>query len=67
MADTPLVANLDESGKRRRFYIGIFLFDVGLLGAILMIVLGLPKWWRLTLALPFLIGFLCLFQARGNC
>lgn len=67
MPVAPPLANIDEAGKRRRVAIGLVLADGAVVAAIVLVAVGVDRWWRLTLFVPFFIGVLCLLQARANC
>lgn len=46
-------ANLEGSGQNRRLRLGALGLAVALLASVVLVELGLPRLWRLTLFLPF--------------
>lgn len=63
---TPAINNIGPSGRRRRYLMAGALLLVGTALAVVMVVAGIPRGYRLALALPFALASLALFQARAH-
>lgn len=57
---------IGAKGIARRQRTGLLLFAVGLRLAVVPVVLGVERWWRLALLLPFWAAALYWFQARAK-
>ena len=56
--------NIGPRESRKRMNIGVTMFVVGGVLALLFVLAGLDRLWRFTLFLPFLMGAIGFFQAR---
>ena len=63
---TPAINNIGPSGRRRRYLMAGALLVVGLGITVVMVVAGIPRGYRLAVALPFAFASLALFQARSH-
>ena len=60
------IINIGPRQRRRRMRWGLAALAGGGVCAAILIGAGVPTTWRLTLLLPFWIGALGVFQARGK-
>jgi hypothetical protein len=60
------LANIGPRERRRRLLAGVAALLVGGGGLALLIALGVPRAWRVSLVVPFWFGALGLAQARGR-
>jgi hypothetical protein len=58
------VENITDAGIRRRFRQGVVLAIISIAAAIILIVIGSPRWMRLFLFVPFAIAANGFLQAR---
>jgi hypothetical protein len=58
------VENIVDRGARRRRAGGVVWLVVAITAAAVLVWLREPRWWRLTLALPFGLAALGFIQAR---
>ena len=56
--------NIGPKESQKRLIMGVTMFAVGIAIAVALILLGLNRWWRIGLLLPFWMGSLGLFQAK---
>lgn len=61
-----LVPNIGPRARRVRLLSGVVGFAIALAASLPLILTGQPRGWRLLVALPLLLGFLGVFQARGK-
>jgi hypothetical protein len=57
------VKNIGPEGQRTRLRGGLTAFGLGIIVAVILVVSGLSRWWRLLLFLPFWQAALGVFQA----
>jgi len=60
------IANIGAGERRKRLFVGIGAFSIGVVLAILLIAVGAPLVWRLPLIFPFYVGALGFFQSRDK-
>jgi len=60
------VANIGPAERRKRLTVGLIAMAVCTLASVLMIADGTPRWWRLSLVLPWWTAALGIFQARAQ-
>jgi len=60
------IINIGPRERRRRMRWGVGPLPLAALLAALLASTGIPATWRVTLLLPFWIGALGVFQARGK-
>jgi hypothetical protein len=60
------IINIGPRERRRRMRWGIGALALGGVLAAILVSTGIPATWRVTLLLPFWIGALGVFQARGK-
>lgn len=65
-AGAECVANIGPAGRRQRMIVGIVGLAIGVAAAVALVVLDVPRPWRLALLLPFLAGAIGVFQARAK-
>ena len=58
--------NIGPRERRKRAMTGVLGLFVGLAAFVALLVLGVPRVWRLGLFLPFWFGALGWFQAQGR-
>ncbi|HXU88770.1 MAG TPA: hypothetical protein VFQ62_07965 [Methylomirabilota bacterium] len=58
--------NIGSSGQRRRYMIGGVALLAGIVLAAVLIISGAPQGARLLVFVPFALGALGIFQARGQ-
>jgi hypothetical protein len=58
------VENIGPRGARRRQLGGAAWLVIAFGGAALLITLGAPRWWRLSLVVPFGLAAIGFLQAR---
>lgn len=56
--------NIGPKESQKRLIMGVTMLAVGIAIAVALILLGLNRWWRIGLLLPFWMGSLGLFQAK---
>ena len=61
-----IARNLGVSGRRHRLLMGIALTAIAVVGGALMIVAGLPRGFRMVLAIPFYLGAVGFLQYRDH-
>lgn len=59
-------ANIGTKGRRLRLVIGISTLVVGTLAVVGLVGFKTNPLWRLTLLVPFWMGFMGVFQAVGS-
>ena len=65
-AATVCIANIGPRERRKRMVVGAVAGALGLLGAAALVALGAPRWVRLVLFAPFVVGAAGVFQARAQ-
>ena len=60
------IPNIGPKGQWRRMTSGAVALGIAVAAAIVLIVVGAPKPWRLGLFLPIWLGMLGVFQARDK-
>ena len=60
------VANIGPKGRRQRVVLGAVMFAIGVAGLGGLLSFEAARWLRVLLFVPFWIGALGVFQARGN-
>ena len=58
--------NIGWSGRQRRYIIGAVALLLGVALAAALVLMGAPQGARLLVFLPFAVGALGIFQARGQ-
>lgn len=58
------VENITERGIRRRRAFGIVMLVVSLVAAAALVASDAPRWWRLSLAVPFALAAMGFLEAR---
>ena len=56
--------NLGPKETRRRLVMGVVMLAAGIGIAVVLILTGSPRWWRLVLFFPFWMAALGFFQAK---
>ncbi len=59
-----MISNIGPAQSRRRLFFGIFALAITILVLIIMITMGLSRWWRLFLFIPFTMAALGFLQYR---
>lgn len=62
----PAACNIGSSGQHRRYIIGGVGLLIGVVLAAALVLLGAPQGARLLVFVPFALGALGFFQARGQ-
>jgi hypothetical protein len=62
----PAACNIGRSGQHRRYIIGGVALLIGLVLAAGLVIFGAPQGARLLVFVPFALGALGFFQARGQ-
>jgi len=62
----PAACNIGSSGQHRRYIIGGVALLIGLMLAAGLVIFGAPQGARLLVFVPFALGALGIFQARGQ-
>ena len=62
----PAACNIGSSGQHRRYIIGGVALLTGVLLAAGLVIFGAPQGARLLVFVPFAMGALGIFQARGQ-
>ena len=62
----PAACNIGSSGQHRRYIIGGVGLLIGILLAAGLVIFGAPQGARLLVFVPFALGALGIFQARGQ-
>ncbi|HKN59109.1 MAG TPA: hypothetical protein VJV97_09665 [Gemmatimonadaceae bacterium] len=60
------IANIGSAERRKRLFVGIGAFSIGVVIAILLIAVDAPLVWRLPLIFLFYVGALGFFQSRDK-
>jgi len=66
MSSEQCAANIGPAERRKRLTVGLIALSVCTLATVLLIADGAPRWWRLSLALPWWTAALGIFQARAR-
>jgi hypothetical protein len=61
-----IARNLGIGGRRQRLLMGIVFTAVAVVGGALLIAGGLPRGYRMILAIPFYLGTVGLLQYRDH-
>ena len=60
------IPNIGPRGRQRRLRLGLLGLGAAAIAAIALLVLGVPRGWRVLLSLPLWLGALGVFQARDK-
>ena len=60
------IANIGAGERRKRLFVGIGAFSIGVVIAILLIAVDAPLGWRLPLIFLFYVAGLGFFQSRDK-
>jgi hypothetical protein len=63
---TPCIANIGPSERRKRLWVGLTGFGLGIVIAIVLIGMDAPRLWRVPVFFPFWVGALGFVQARDK-
>ena len=61
-----MIPNIGPRERARRLRLGGVAFGVGVVLAAVLVGVGAPREWRVTLFAPFLVAALGVFQARDK-
>ncbi len=60
------VENIGPGQRRKRLLFGVVMLGLSALLAALLVLLGIPRWWRLVLFFPFAAAAIGVNQARAR-
>lgn len=60
------VANIGPKGRRQRVTLGVVMLGIGVIALCGLLWFEAERWLRVLLVVPFWVGALGVFQARGH-
>ncbi len=60
------IPNIGPNERRRRLRVGMVGMLAGAALLAVLLALGIPRWWRMLVFLPFWVGALGILQHRGK-
>jgi hypothetical protein len=66
MSESLCIPNIGKKERKKCYIRSVCFFAVAVIATALLLLSGVSAWWRLLLVLPFWMGFMAFFIARGK-